>query len=278
MSVVVISAVVLSSCFVRRRAIVPAAVRQNRPLLTATKEELIQRVHQVSDPIQSFLIKADLSPTITNSSKGAITEYATIGAYILFRKPDDIRVIGQDPVLHATLFDMVSTGNEFRLYVPSRARVYVGNSNTPGTSKNKLENLRPTAFLTSLMMNPPAAADVTLLENDTDENKAVYILLIVGHDHGQLTLNRNIYFSRYTLQITKQKTFDDSGNPVSETTYSDWKPYNGISFPSKIDINRPQDDYEVQLTIASMEVNTQAVNAEKFVLNEPADVTTEPLK
>lgn len=270
---------VLPSCLVRRRPITPAAVHENRPLLTATKEELIQRVRDVSDPIQSFLMRADLSPTITNPSQQAVTEYATIGAYILYRRPDDIRVIGQDPVLHTTIFDMASTDNQFRLYIPSRDRVYAGASDVPGTSKNKLENLRPTAFLTSLLVNPPAAEDVTLLENDTDASKAVYILIIVGRDQGQqLTLNRNIYFSRYTLQITRQKTFDSAGNPLSETSYSDWKPYNGVSFPSKIDINRPQDDYQVQLTVTSMDFNTPEVTAEKFVLNPPPDVEVQQLK
>lgn len=269
---------VLPSCFVRRRQIVPAAVHENRPLLTATKEELIQRVREVSDPIQSFLMKADLSPTVTNTSERAVTEYATIGAIILFRRPDDIRIVGQDPVLHTTIFDMASTGNEFRLYIPSRDRVYVGSNNMPGTSKNKLENLRPTAFLTSLLVNPPAANDVTLLENDTDESKAVYILLIVGRDQGQYTLNRNIYFSRYTLQITRQKTFDMLGNPVGETRYSDWMPYKGVSFPSKIDIQRPQEDYQVQLTITSLDINTPEVTAEKFLLNPPTDAEVEQLK
>src|ERR1700693_6240821 len=91
---------VLSSCLVRRHEVAPAAARQNRPLLTATKDELIQRVHDVSDPIQSFLMKTDLSPSITNPSEQAVTEYATIGVYVVFGNPDEIRVMGQDAVVH----------------------------------------------------------------------------------------------------------------------------------------------------------------------------------
>jgi hypothetical protein len=270
---------VLSCCLVRRHEVTPAAARQNRPLLTATKDELIQRVHDVTDPIQSFLMKTDLSPSVTNPSEQAVTEYATIGVYVLFRKPDEIRVIGQDPLLHMTIFDMASSGKEFRVYIPRRNRFIVGDNVAPGTSKNKLENLRPAAFLTSLMIYPPdTAADVTLLENDTDQSNPAYILLIVRRDQGQFTLSRNIYFDRYTLQITRQKTFDASGSIVSDTKYSNWKLYNGISFPSEIDIQRPQENYEVELSLSSLDVNTAQVTSEKFVLNQPPGTELDQLK
>jgi hypothetical protein len=270
---------VLSSCLVRRHEVAPAAARQNRPLLTATKDELIRRVHDVTDPIQSFLMKTDLSPSVTNPSEKAVTEYASIGVYVLFRKPDEIRVIGQDPVLHMTIFDMASSGKEFRVYIPRRNRFIVGDNAAPGTSKNKLENLRPAAFLTSLMIYPPdTAAEVTLLENDTDQSNPAYILLIVRREQDQFTLSRNIYFDRYTLQITRQKTFDASGSVVSDTKYSNWKPYNGISFPSEIDIQRPQDNYEVELSLSSLDVNSAQVTSEKFVLNQPPGTELDQLK
>ena len=270
---------VLSSCLVRRREVAPTAVRQNRPLLTATKDELIRRVHDLTDPIQSFLMKTDLSPSVTNPSEQAVTEYASIGVYVLFRKPDEIRVIGQDPVLHMTIFDMASSGKEFRVYIPRRNRFIVGDNAEPGTSKNKLENLRPAAFLTSLMIYPPdTAADVTLLENDTDQSNPAYVLLIVRRDRDQFTLSRNIYFDRYTLQITRQKTFDASGSVVSDTKYSNWKLYNGITFPSEIDIQRPQENYEVELSLSSLDVNTAQVTSEKFVLNQPPGTELDQLK
>jgi hypothetical protein len=269
----------LPACLVRHREIVPAAVRQTRPLLTASKEELVQRVHDVFDPIQSFLIRADLSPSVTNASKGAATDYATVNAYVLFRKPEDIRIIGQDPVLHSTIFDMASSGMEFRVYIPRGGRFIVGNNDMPGTSKNRLENLRPAAFLTALMIYPPdQVTNVTLFENDTEEGKAVYVLLIVQREHDEFVLRRNIYFARDTLQVIRQKTFDASGVILSDTKYSDWKAYGAIVFPAEIDIQRPQDEYEVQLEISSMEINTTQVTPDKFILNQPVGTNLEQLK
>jgi len=265
------------ACFVRRRAVPTPAARQTRPLLTATKDELERRVHEVSDPILSFVMRADLSPSVLNPAKGAATDYATVGAYILYRKPADIRILGQDPVIGSTIFDMVSNGVEFRVSIPRRKRFVIGNEEAPRTSENKLENLRPSAILTSLMIQPAdPQTDFSVLENDTE--RAAYILLIIRREQDQFILARSIHFDRYTLQITRQQMFDASGSIVSDTTYSDWKSYNAVPFPSEIDIQRPKDNYEVQLSLVSMRINTSDVTAEKFLLEQPPDTQLQELK
>jgi len=269
----------LSACFVRRRTVVPPGPQQNRPLLTATKDELIQRIHKVSDPIQSFLLKAEMSPSVGRLFGGEVKDYATVGGAILFLKPNDIRVIGQDPVLHTTIFDMASIGNEYRVYIPSKSRFIIGQNDASSESKNKLENLRPIAFEAALLIYPPDPdKETTLLENDSDESKAVYILLIVERGQGELRLARNIYFDRYTLDIIRQKTFDASGNTLSQTRYADWKDYDGVPFPSTIDVQRPEDDYEVYLTADSLKINPPEITPAKFVLEQPPGTQLQPVK
>lgn len=264
-------------CFVRRRDVVTPAARQTRPLLNATKDELIERIRHVSDPVHTFLMKANLSPSILNPSKGAATDYATVSAYILFLKPEYIRIIGQDPVIESTIFDMVSNAREFRVSIPRKKRFIIGRNDAPGTSANKLENLRPVALLTSLLINPPdPQSDFAVIENDTE--RALYILLIIHHEQDQLTLTRSVYFDRYSLQITQQKTFDPFGTIESDTKYGGWKDYNGIRYPSEIDIQRPKDNYEVQLTLVSMKINTPDVTPEKFILEQPSDFRLQELK
>lgn len=267
------------ACFVRRRTVATPPAQANRPLLTAGKEELIGRVHRISDAVQSFIMRADLSPTVLDKTEKAATDYATIGAYLLFRSPADLRVVGQDPVIESTIFDMVSRGNEFHLYLPRKKRFVVGTNDSPGASENKLENLRPSAFLSALLINPPdPGAEQSMLEDDTGEDKAVYILLIVRKDNDRLWLARNIYFDRYTLEITRQKTFDPSGRILSETRYSNWTNYDGHAFPSLIDIRRPLDNYEVQLSVTSLRINAADVTEEKFILAQPPGSELQKLK
>ncbi len=269
----------LSACLVRTRVVGPPGKVANRPLLTAHKEELIDRIHQMSDRIQSFTMKTDMAASVGSLYSGAVKDYATIAGVLLYRRPDSIRIIGQDPVVHSTLFDMASIGNEFRLSIPSKSRFVEGANDAPAKSANKLENLRPVAFLSALLIEPPdAKTDVTLMEDDTDETKAVYILFIIRRRGDQLRLLRNVYFDRYTLQIVRQKTFDPSGAILSESKYSGWKPYGGLSFPTVVDIKRPQDNYEVTLTISDVKFNTGDVTPEKFVLVQPPGYQLQQIK
>src|SRR5271155_5528607 len=191
-----------SGCFVRRRVVAPPGPPPKGPVLVATKDELLARIRSFSGPLQSFNMKADMSPSVGSVNGGELTDYATIRAYILFRKPDEIRVLGLDPVVHSsTIFDMVSMGKDFRVFIPSRNNFIRGNDDSPPNSKNKLENLRPGAFLNALVMAPPEAADLAVLEDDTDPSKAVYVVLILREEQGQLRLVRSVSFNRYPLEI-----------------------------------------------------------------------------
>lgn len=115
-----------------------------------------------------------------------------------------------------------------------------------------------------MIQAPDPDADITLLEEDTNEREAVYILLIVRRGRDEPWLVRSLHFDRHDLQIVRQKTFDSSGGVLSDTKYSGWKVYGGISFPSEILIQRPQDHYEVMLNVVNMRT------AEKFILNQPS--------
>jgi outer membrane lipoprotein-sorting protein len=187
----------------------------------------------------------------------------------LFRKPDQIRIIGQDPVIHTTAFDMVSSGPEFRVYLPSKKLFIIGQNDAPTTSKNKLENLRPAAFLGSMLVKPPdPATEISLLEDDTDEDHAFYVILILRKQQDQLVLERSVYFDRLTLRMIRQKSFDETGATTSDTRYSEWKTFNNVIFPTVIDINRPKDGYGVVMKVVKLEINV-TITDDKFVLTQP---------
>jgi hypothetical protein len=270
LTTVLLCAASLSSCFVRRRVVTLPGKPVSTPLLTATKDELVERVHRVSDPLQSFSMRMNMSPSVGSVYVGEVKDYATFGGYILFRKGNDIRVLAQDPVMSSTVVDMASTGNTFRVYIPSKNRFIEGRNDAPAQSKNTVENLRPEAFLTSLIIEPPdAKTEITLLEEDTTDRESVYILLVVRQDAKDPCLVRTIHFDRQNLNIIRQKTYDMSGNVLSDTRYADWKPYDGIPFPAAIDIKRPQDHYELTLDVVSLRENPPDVTPEKFILNQP---------
>lgn len=268
-AVVCLASLPLSSCLVRRRLVTRQGKHDTRPLRSATQDELLANIRARFDAVRSFSATLDMTPSLGSVYKGEITEFAGVRGFVLFRKPDEMRIIGLDPVIHTRAFDMVSMGQDFKVLLPSKNRFIEGRNDAPAVSKNKLENLRPIAFLQAMLILPPdPATEVAVLEDDTDEEHALYILLILNKQNDRLVVARAITFDRLTLEIVRQKIFDAAAVTISDTRYSGWQMFDGISFPSSIDINRPQDGYGVVMTVTKMQMNLDLA-ADKFELARP---------
>jgi outer membrane lipoprotein-sorting protein len=238
-------------------------------LMTASRDDLVGRVARIYDAIQSFQATVAMTPSVGSVYKGQITEIHDVHSYVLFRKPAEIRIIGQLPVVGTRAFDMVSDGQNFRFYLVSKNLFVEGSNSAPATSKNKLENLRPSAFLSSMLIRPCEPSEHPFLEDQTDEENALYILQLVRlAPDGSPAASRSIWFDRLDLSIVRQVVYDPAGDIVSDTRYAKWQPFNGVSFPAHIDINRPKDGYGVVMDITQMQMNTP-LTPDKFVLNKP---------
>jgi hypothetical protein len=131
--------------------------------------------------------------------------------------------------------------------------------------------------LNSLLINPPNAGEYAILEDDSDETKSLYKLMFVLREGEELRLLRIVNFDRYTLDITRQRTFDAAGQVTSETKYADWTKHGDVRFPATIDMARPQDGYELQLNVTEFILNPADLTDEKFVLEPPANVQVRQL-
>ena len=69
--------------------------------------------------------------------------------------------------------------------------------------------------------------------------------------------------------MVRQKIFDAKGNILTDARYDQWQTYDGVFFPKHIEINRPQDEYAVVITIVKMDIN-KALPADRFALEQPA--------
>jgi hypothetical protein len=258
------------SCLVRRRIITRKGGQPVQTLLTADKERLIKIIADQYAAIQTLNATVDRAPALGTANKGKITEYKEVRAYILFRKPSSIRIIGLYPVVRNRAFDMASDGSQFSLYLPSKNRFIKGPNQIEKPSANKLENLRPQHFLEALLVRPiDTAHEETLLENFTDEDNAVYKLSVIApRPSGQLVLERELWFERLKLQLVRELIFDASGDILTDARYSDWKYYDNVSFPKHIEIERPKDEYGVVITVVKMDIN-KPVSDDQFQLDQP---------
>ena len=260
-----------TSCLVRRRTVTRKGGQPTQTLLTTDKESLIKEIAQHYAAIQSFNATVDMVPALGTVNKGKVTEYKDVRAYILFRKPADIRLIGLYPVVRNKAFDMVSDGAQFRLYIPSKNRFIEGANQIETPSPNKIENWRPQHFLEALLVRPiDTIQERTFLENFTDEDNAAYILtLLTTTSGGQPVLDRQFWFERLRLKLVRQLIFDAAGDILTDARYSNWTYYDNVPFPKQIEINRPKDEYGVVITVVKMDINTPLTD-ERFELQQPA--------
>jgi hypothetical protein len=259
-----------TSCLARRRLITRKGGQATQILLTTDKETLIREIARQYAAIESFNATVDMVPALGTANKGRITEYKDVRAYILFRKPADIRIIGLYPVVRNKAFDMVSNGSQFRLYIPAKNRFIEGANQLEIPSPNKLENLRPQHFLDALLVRPiDTSREKTIFENFTDEDNAVYILsTVTERPNGEVLLQRQLWFDRLRLQMVRQMIFDESGDILTDASYNDWQRYDRVLFPKNIEINRPKDEYGVVITVVKMDIN-KPLTSDKFDLEQP---------
>jgi outer membrane lipoprotein-sorting protein len=246
------------------------------PELSATLDELNSRIVNLYNAINSFQATVQMTPSVGSVYKGKISEsIVDVRSFVLFRKPDYIRIIGQAPVLRTNVFDMVSNGTDFRLYVVDKNLFFEGSDKEPvAISQNALENLRPEAFLSAMLIRPPdPATEKPFLEDDTDEENALYEVHFVHvAPDGRVLPSRSIWFDRLDLSIARQRVFNEKGEIVSDTRYMKWTPYNNVMFPAHIDLNRPIDGYGVTMDILEMQMNKELTD-DKFVLTQPEGTT-----
>jgi outer membrane lipoprotein-sorting protein len=268
-----VAALLLTACAVRTTRV--AVSQAPPPALEASTIELLNRVNTQSAAVRTLSATVDLAPRAGSVYSGVIKEYHDVKGFILVEKPALIRVIGQAPVVRTTILDMVSDGSEFRLYIPSQQKFIVGKTTFQRPAKNALESLRPQHILEALLI--PAidqARDYYFREEAETDGRRYYVIHVLEAPGrgagGDLALKLNIWFDRSTLEIARLQLFGPEGRRLEDVAYSDYRDFQGVRYPTHIEVNRPVEDYSLAITILSAKFN-QPMPAEKFELKKPAD-------
>src|SRR6266581_2939327 len=96
------------------------------PLKQSSQQELIDSINQQAEAIGSLKATVDIDSSAGGMKKGHVTDYKEIRGYVLARKPDSLHMIGLMPFVRTTAFDMVSEGQEFKLWIPPKNKFVIG--------------------------------------------------------------------------------------------------------------------------------------------------------
>src|SRR5713101_8274460 len=114
-----------------------------------------------------------------------------------------------------------------------------------------------------------------------DENFRYYVLTVLRGGY-QVEVLREIWFDRADLLVSRLQTFGPKGLLLSDVRLANWEPIDNAagqsaaaqvlgtaSFPRAIRIDRPHDDYKLDLQVTKISLN-EAIPAERFKLEQPA--------
>ncbi len=246
-------------------------------LLTSTKTDLIAQYNQQAQNVKSINAAVTMTLIAGSAYTGVIKQYHQVSGFILAQQPADIRVIGQVPVVGTNIFDMVSDGKTFHIFIPSRNEFLTGPARLERPSAKPIENLRPQHLTGAIFWTPiPPSAPVLFEEagDTSDVPPRYYVLTVVATANSstppssEWEIARKIWFDRADLHVSRVQTYDPAGEILADIRYSDWDSFGAGRYPRQIAVNRPANDYELQIHVVRLTLN-ETVSADHFVLQQP---------
>jgi len=279
-----ILALILTGCGGQVSVVKNTPPAQKPVVKDATREELLEKFKATAGSINSLNATVELKPIAGSKYSGIIEEYHEVKAFLLAERPANIRVIGQAPVIGTTVFDMASDSQEFRVSIPSKNKFIVGPVALERASGKPIENLRPQHLLDALLWPEIRKQETVLFEEFNDETARYYVLTVLRGGY-QTEILRKIWFDRSVLEVARLQSFGPRGILLSDTRFSNWQPVDAAKpapgasatpstanqqFPRSIRIERPHDDYRLDLQIAKITLNDD-IPLDRFKLEQPAD-------
>jgi outer membrane lipoprotein-sorting protein len=273
------SALSLSGCLtVHSRTVDKTVVAKN--LMDATLDQLNHRLEDQYGAVKTINAKVTIKASTGGQHEGEVKEIPAFSGFILLRKPSDLRVIMELPVLGSMALDMVADGKTFKLSVPPRKVAREGSEQLTTPSSKGFENLRPSVVRDALQV-PPVGADEFVSETqnarilppvkgrkETTEEPDYDLTVSRVKQGNELQTIRVIHVSRVTLKPYEQDIYDKDGHLVEVVTYDKYQRFGDIDFPMSILITMPIDEYAMQIDITKLTLN-QDMDDEQFVLKFP---------
>lgn len=260
-------------------------------IISTSLEAMAKQINSRYEAVKTFNASVEISAITGGGLQGKETQSLSFSGYILMRKPEFLRVLLLLPVVRTQAMDMVSDGENFKLYIPPRKRAIVGSNRLTTTSKNGLENLRPEVIFDSMFIQGPQqdqiismTTDIRVIESgkkkkDLIEEPAYAVQILSKPDTStrEVRTIRVIHINSTDLLPYQQDIYDKEGHVVTKAYYSSYQFYGNTPFPSKIIIERPRDHYSLTVMITKLTLNGK-LDDDQFELKIPEGISIETLK
>jgi hypothetical protein len=241
----------------------------------ASKQDLLAAYNKMAGGITTLSLSVDLVPSAGKAYSGIIQQYHEVSAFILAKRPAEVRMIGQ--VLSKNIFDMTSDGEIFHIFIPSKNKFMVGPASLERPAEKPIENIRPQHLLDALFW-PQISAEAPVVMAEDDEIAARYYVVTVLAPGAAPEVERNLWFDRSDLHLARIQIYGSGGKLVSDIHMDTWQAVStpspstamdALEFPRHIVMQRPHDDYKLEIKVKKVSLN-EAIADDRFQLQQPA--------
>jgi outer membrane lipoprotein-sorting protein len=261
----------LTGCGVSRTRVVPIE-ELPFPSLEASRGELIQNLEEISRSVSTLTAAVNFTASAGMLTRGEETVYRETRGFLVVERPSRIRMRGEAPLALVTVFDMVSNGERFQLNVPGQNRVFVGDTSTRATAENAILNLRPQHIMDALFVDVAQYVDssnvLPVFYEAVDGRRSFYVFEFVDSAGDAPQVIEKLWIDRRDLRVSRKQSFGLEGVLETDVAYDLYQDVDGISFPHRILIERPAEDYSLEINFDSTQLNTP-IEEGAFVIEVP---------
>jgi membrane protein YqaA with SNARE-associated domain/outer membrane lipoprotein-sorting protein len=238
-----------SGC-IRNRA-VPEGERLP-PSFPLSREQAIQRLEQMGQAIQSLQTAIRLEgSTASLKEEFKRPTSPTMSGTLIMKRPNGIYLKGS---LVLSIFEMVSDGTKYQVYVNHANQVYDGSEDGPpskpfshlGDLANQFVNLRPKQIQQALMpdvrplLKDPSLQDLGERIPEPRDRRTYYIFAFVNVSKArEARYVQKFWFDLNTqnFDVVRRQTYDSNGELETDTRYFGHQSLEGaLRYPSRIEI------------------------------------------
>jgi outer membrane lipoprotein-sorting protein len=280
-----LASLALSGC-VRTHSVSKTVLAPN--VMDATLEQLNGRLQDQYSAVKTINAKVTIAASTGGRREGEVQEIPSFSGFILLRKPSDLEVIMQLPLVGSLALEMVADGTNFKLLIPPKKIAREGSEELTKPSPKGFENLRPKIIRDALQV-PPVGKDETVArtldsrilppapgKKEATEEPDYDLTVLRAKQGNEMETIRVIHISRVTLKPYRQDIYDKTGHIVEVVNYEKYQKFGDIDFPMSILITMPLDEYSMKIDIGKLALNQQ-IDDEQFVLKFPEGMAVEKM-
>jgi outer membrane lipoprotein-sorting protein len=240
-------------------------------------DNLLKHMEGQYNGVRSLQLSVTFTASQGSARQGQEKDYPTFKGIVLLRKPSDLHLLMQAPIVGSRAVEMVSDGKNFKLLIAvGNERAIVGPETVTKPSTNGLYNLRPPVIRDALLIPPVGPDELVALTEDSrilaparGKKEAIeepdYDITVLRSKPDQMGVHvleriRIIHISRVTLLPYKQDIYDDKGRIAQTTSYEKYQKFGDIQYPMSISITRPLDEYTLKIDVTKLTLNPELDN------------------